>query len=402
MPEAGQPLMVLEPPKAVMPVAPEVTSSMVKLEPEYLTELDRKVDEFVNAVVALDGHSEEFRGKVHAIHSLANKEIKQAASVSNRLLERSSRAMDEGLFGDKTSVSQSLVELRRTVEDLDPSRQGDLLSPRRILGVFPFGNRLRDYFAKYRSSQSQINAIIEALYHGQDELRRDNAAIEQEKANMWGLMGRLEQYAYWGRRIDSALESRIAEIESRDPEKARVVREEMLFYVRQKVQDLLTQQAVNVQGYLALDMVRKNNLELIKGVDRAATTTVSALRTAVIVAQALTNQKLVLDQIGALNTTTGNLIESTSALLRGQSAEIQRQAATSTIEIDKLRTAFNNIYETMDMLADYKSKALGVMRESVDALSTEVAKAQSYVDRVRDQEAREATAGPPAQEVVEL
>src|SRR2546428_13963908 len=65
-----------------------------------------------------------------------------------------------------------------------------------------------------------------------------------------------------------------------------------------------TQLAVNAQGYLALELVRKNNLELIKGVDRATTTTISALRTAVIVAQALTNQELVLNQITALNTTT--------------------------------------------------------------------------------------------------
>src|SRR3546814_3938459 len=69
--------------------------------------------------------------------------------------------------------------------------------------------------------------------------------------------------------------------------------------------------AVTVQGYLALDLVKKNNVELVKGVDRASTTTVSALRTAVTVAQALTNQKLVLEQITALNTTTANIIDST-------------------------------------------------------------------------------------------
>jgi uncharacterized protein YaaN involved in tellurite resistance len=49
-------------------------------------------------------------------------------------------------------------------------------------------------------------------------------------------------------------------LDAQDPEKARVVREEMLFYPRQKVTDLLTQMSVNSQGYLALDMIRKNNL----------------------------------------------------------------------------------------------------------------------------------------------
>ena len=110
---------------------------------------------------------------------------------------------------------------------------------------------------------------------------------------------------YLAEHLDAALEAKIAEIEATDPDKAKALREDVLFYVRQKHQDLLTQLAVSVQGYLALDLVRKNNIELIKGVDRATTTTVSALRTAVIVAQALANQRLVLDQITALNTTTG-------------------------------------------------------------------------------------------------
>ena len=87
--------------------------------------------------------------------------------------------------------------------------------------------------------------------------------------------------------------------------------------------------AVTVQGYLALDLVKKNNVELVKGVDRASTTTVAALRTAVTVAQALTNQKLVLEQITALNTTTANIIDShRRAAARTRPREIHEQAAS--------------------------------------------------------------------------
>jgi uncharacterized protein YaaN involved in tellurite resistance len=303
--------------------------------------------------------------------------------------------MESGLFDEKSQVSRSLIDLRTTIEDLDPSRRGDLLAPRKLFGIIPWGNRLRDYFLRYQSAQSHINHILKSLYQGQDELRKDNAAIEQEKVNLWGIMQKLEQYVYTGKKIDSALEARVQELEIQDSEKARVVKEEMLFYLRQKVQDLLSQLAVSIQGYLALDMIRKNNLELIKGVDRATTTTVSALRTAVMVAQALANQKLVLDQITALNTTTGNLIESTASLLKGQSAQIQQQAASSTVSLQKLQAAFSNIYQAMDMMSDYKIKALDNMRQTVDALSTEVTKAQSYLDKVKAEEVSEATEDLP-------
>src|SRR5438477_5746772 len=144
--------------------------------------------------------------------------------------------------------------------------------------------------------------------------------------------------------LDEALTRKIASIETNEHEKARALKEDALFYVRQKRQDLLTQLAVDVQGYLALDLIRKSNLELVKGVERATTTTVSALRTAVIAALALSNQKLVLDQVNALNTTTGNLIETTSQMLRQQTGQIQNQAASATVSTEKLQAAFDNVY----------------------------------------------------------
>ena len=150
----------------------------------------------------------------------------------------------------------------------------------------------------------------------------------------------------------------------------------MLFYVRQKHQDLLTQLAVSIQSYLAIDIIIKNNLELIKGVDRASTTTISALRTAVIVAQALGNQKLVLDQITALNTTTSDLIQRTSEMLRDNSAQIQQQAASATIGLPQLQAAFQNIYATMDSIDDFKLKALDTMAATIGTLESEVVKSR--------------------------
>ncbi|WP_322750409.1 MULTISPECIES: toxic anion resistance protein, partial [unclassified Frankia] len=256
-----------------------------------------------------------------------------------------------------------------------------LLGPKKLLGMIPFGNRLRDYFASYQSSQTHLDAILHAMQNGQEELRRDNAAIEQEKHNLWTTMSRLREYAQLASDLDAELVTRINRIEAADPDRARALREDVLFYVRQKHQDLLTQLAVSAQGYLALDMIRRNNLELIKGVDRASTTTVAALRTAVLVAQALANQKLVLDQIAALNQTTERLIVGTSELLRRQTVEIHGQAASSTVSVQALQQAFANIYATIDTIDGYKTAALETMRTTVTALSQEVGKAAAYLDR---------------------
>jgi uncharacterized protein YaaN involved in tellurite resistance len=253
------------------------------------------------------------------------------------------------------------------------------------------GDKMTDYFRKYKSSQDHIDAVLNSLYHGQDELRKDIATIEQEKANLWQIMHRLQQYIYVAEQLAQALEARIADLEVDDPEKARVVKEEILFYVRQKEQDLMTQLAVSVQGYLALDVIRKNDLELIKGVERATTTTISALRTAVITAQALSNQKLVLDQITALNTTTSDLIESTSAMFQEQSSEVHQQASGAMINLQQLQNAFDNVFATLDMISDYKVQAVENMTQTISMLSAQVQKAHTYLDKVRSEQVLEAS-----------
>lgn len=387
--ESSEGALVLQPPAPVAVVAPAKAANAVPLAPEETTKLDGQIADFVTAVTSLDIHGADFKSRVDAIGSMGNAEIAQAAAVSNRMLERPINSLKNGMLDEKSSVSKGLGDLRATIEKLDPSRQGDLFSPRKLLGFIPMGNKLVRYFDGYKSAQSHLNAIIESLYRSKDELQKDNAAIETEKTQLWALMKRLEQYIYLGKKLDTSLSAKLDALDATDPDRAKILREDVLFDTRQKVTDLLTQMAVNVQGYLALDLIRKNNVELIKGVERATTTTVSALRTAVIAAQALANQKLVLDQITALNTTTGNIIEATAQMLRQQTGKVYEQAAGATVDVKQLQRAFENIYATMDAVADYKVKALGSMQQTVDALTTEVGKAQGYLDKSRASQARE-------------
>jgi uncharacterized protein YaaN involved in tellurite resistance len=351
--------------------------------------LDKKVDDYLASLVAADAKSPELAAKGEDVRTMGDEDIRRAADTSNRLLQVPVRAMNEGGLSKGSNVGKTLVELRRTVEDLDPKGAA---GPRKLLGMIPFGNKLRDYFERYQSAQSHLNAIIQALYNGQDELRKDNAALNQEKQALWAAMARLNQYIYVAERLDSRLSTTIAGLDSADPAKAKALREDVLFYVRQKHQDLLTQLAVSIQGYLAMDIVIKNNLELVKGVDRATTTTVAALRTAVIVAQALANQQLVLDQITALNTTTSRMIESTSEMLKDNSTRIQAGAASATVGLPELQKAFANIYATMDAIDTYKVAALDSMAATIGTLETETAKAKSYLERANAADNRQGAA----------
>ena len=378
----------LDAPDALQAVAPAEAAGLVPLKTEEVTELDKRVAQFVEELAKLDSNSPEFGKKVDQLTSMGRKEIAEAANASNRFLDRPVKAIDSD-----TGIGADLTELRRTVESLDPKGAS---KPRKLLGIIPFGNRIDRYFDKYRSSQTHIQKILGSLANGKDELLMDNAAIDTERANLWKTMHKLEQMAHISKTLDQQLEDKSNELDATDPAKAKAIRETALFYTRQRTTDLLTQMAVTVQGYLALDLVKKNNVELVKGVDRASTTTVSALRTAVTVAQALTNQKLVLEQIGALNTTTAGMIDATGEMLKTQTGAIHEQAASSTIPLETLQRAFQNIYDTMDQIDRFKLQALDNMKQTVSTLSNEVEKSKGYIARAEgvDKAKLESSASP--------
>ena len=164
----------------------------------------------------------------------------------------------------------------------------------------------------------------------------------------------------------------------------------------------MTQLAVSIQGYLALDLVRRNNMELIKGVDRATTTTVSALKTALMVSQALGTQQAVLGQVTAVNDTTGKMISSTAQLLRQQSTTIQQQAGSATVDPQIIQNAFREVYGALDSISSYRQQALERFSETIRVLDKEVGQAQHYLDRERQEASREIAQGLNVQQEGEL
>ncbi|MEV6016862.1 MULTISPECIES: toxic anion resistance protein [unclassified Streptomyces] len=382
----------LTPPEAVAPVPPEKAGGLVPVDPGVRDDMARRAAEYVEGLAVLDARSPEFAGKVGEIAGLGANEMRGAAAQSNRMLERTIRSLPSTGEDAQSHVAGSLVELRRVVEDLDP-RDLSASKGRKFLSRLPGGNRLRDHVAKYASAQGTLNRIVGALRGGQDELRRDNAALQTERVRLWETMGKLQEYVVLTQALDTAVEAHVAGVDGTDPAQADTLRSDVLFPVRQKHQDLLTQLAVCAQGYLAMDVVRRNNDELIKGVDRAATTTVSALRISVMLASALDNQRKVVEQVNALRGTTEDLIRGNAEMLSTQSGEIQRIAADPAVGAETLRTAFQEIYRTLDAIDTYKARATETMAATVESLTSELQNAGTYLERSRTRGALEGGQG---------
>ena len=85
--------------------------------------------------------------------------------------------------------------------------------------------------------------------------------------------------------------------------------------------------------------------------------------------------------------------------MRQQTAEIQTQAASATVSIEKLQASFNNIYATIDAIDTFKRGALDSMKTTIDSLSKEIARAQDYVERAHAAELAQAGADGLANEL---
>jgi uncharacterized protein YaaN involved in tellurite resistance len=382
------------------PVKPVETAAVPGMLPAISAERELKIGdrakEFVKDLATVNPNAPEFIQKLADIQSLAQKEVTRSGNGTSRLLERKSTSMagSKKSGGDASQkVAGTLSTLRSTVEDLVPNA-ADFTVGKKILGFIPGGNKVRKYFQRYETAQVQLDTIVKNLLSGQDELMKDNASLQQEKEDLWENMGALNEYVVLAQKIDEEVSHEIERLRNAgNVEAARTMESDMLFAIRQRRQDLMTQLAVSVQGYMAMELVRKNNVELIKGVDRARTTTIYALKTAIVVAQALDTQKLVLDQIDAVNSATNKTIEQTSIMLRQQTGRVHEQAANSGVTVATLERAFENIFATMDEIDTFKQRAVVSMDTTLDGLGNVLQKASGQLDRARALEAAETGAG---------
>jgi len=324
--------------------------------------IKKQAEDNANEIMALDLEKiEEKRKVLKSIDEFATESLQNSAR-KNTLLQTTIGNLSKG-GEDGGVVSNSLADLHREIKDLDPSFLD--FTKEGILGkIF---NPIRRYFAKYNKADGVIKDIIVSLDKGKDTLKNDNTTLELEEDNLREVTKKLNMELALGSALDEEISRQIEVAKSRgeDENKIRFVTEEVLFPLRQRIMDMQQMVVINHQGIIAMEVIKRNNKELIRGVDRAKTVTVTALRTAVMVASALYNQKIVLSKIELLNETTSNLISTTGKMLKEQGAAIHKQATESTVSPEILKQAFKDAIAAIDDISTFKQQALPRMQETV-------------------------------------
>ena len=145
---------------------------MVPIDAAALPGLDAKVGEYVESIVTLDVHSPAFAAKAGDVRSMGDDDIRAAADTSNRLLASPVRAMQQGPLSEGGKVAATLLDLRRTIEDLDPKQATGV---KKLLGHDPVRRQARRLLPQVRE-----RAVAPRRDH-QGALRRPGRAAPRQR-----------------------------------------------------------------------------------------------------------------------------------------------------------------------------------------------------------------------------
>ena len=346
-------------------------------------ELEEKARQFADALIDPDSSDFEAQDEMKAAINDMGRELQRKAGRQSKMLQQPIKDLSKH-GEDGGPVANALVELKMEVEELDPNRFDFSAGwVTRMLGMIPgIGSAMKRYFSKYESAQTVIDAIIHSLEEGREQLKRDNVTLSEDQRGMRELSLKIERQVMLAQLLDQKLQYKLDREIPVDSPKSRFVQEELIFPLRQRIMDLQQQLAVNQQGVISIEIIMRNNKELVRGVDRAINVTISALQVAVTVALALTNQKIVLDKINALSQTTSDLIAGTAATLKTQGTAIHTQASQSMLQMDSLKSAFADINSAMDEISRFRREALPKMAESILEFDQLTAQGEAAIERM--------------------
>ena len=334
------------------PAQPAGSDAFGGVDPAEAARLDRTAAEYAETLASLEPGRQKYVRAVAAIDRLGQREFTAAAAMSGRMLERRLDAQRE-LLAAKAPLAERLAELRHVVDELNPARIE--LAARKGRGFLGLGARrggleeLGRYFDHFSRSQGHVEEILQALAEGRLELERDDSLLGDEQVSLATVMATLREHAYLVGRLDRELTTRIDVVALADPERAECMRTDLLYAIRRRRQEVLTQLAVAAQGYASLEIVRDGNEGLARAIATATTTTAAALRTAVMVAQSVAGRLMAQEQREATREATSAMADHSAAL---------EAAPGPAGRLAVLREAWSEVYEALGRVDAQKAEVL--------------------------------------------
>lgn len=380
-----KPVLVLESPEPVELPEPDTAQQMVRLEAPLAAKVDAQLQSYVDALMQGDPNSEEFRHRVDQAFSLGAKEMAAAATVNNRFTKENLRGIED------THAYKAVAELRALMESLNPARHGDLFAGGKVFGIpLPFMDRMKQYFRKYESAETQLDAIQAEIESGRDEIQRDIAELKVGASQLWDALQKLTGAEEFLAGLDRELSGRIEALRATEPDRARAFEQEVLYYARRNLEGIASLKAVTIVNYLQCRELQKTAREVIRGCDEMNTIGRAALSQAVMLARATGNQIAVQKMVEQGRQTVRGLLEHNARAFGDHARAVAQSAAEPVVQAQQLQKLFDDTFAAIDVLEKFRSEALAVMEKNLQTVGEANRRAMQRIENER----RVLAAGP--------
>jgi uncharacterized protein YaaN involved in tellurite resistance len=373
--------LVLTPPEAALPVVAEQVQGSVKLPDALREQVDTQLDAFCAGLKGADLNSDEFKKRLDQAFNLGRKEIADATTLTNMFTKKN-------FVGETDEPAyKAISDMRTLFDDLNPAKQGDLFTQRRILGVIPFGNKLQTYLRRYESADSQMNKIYESVVLAKDEVAKGVSELGNMQQKMWTGLEKLEAAVYFITRLDERLTSEIEQVRAAEPDRARSLEQEVLYYVRQNQGDLLAMQAVTINAYTVAGIARKTGREVMNGCDRVSTLGMAALSVGVSLARATGVQIKTAQMLGGAKKSIEDLVLATGQAVQDHVKATAEFSSNPLLGVQTLQKMVDQTFSALDSMEQFRLASLTTMQSNNEMVRTDITK---YMHRLKNDRSAEA------------
>lgn len=375
------PVLVLTPPEVVTPALPVQTKGAAPVAPERAFKIDQQVESFVSSLLTEDVRSDGFRQRLDQAFSLGRKEIAEATTMSNSFTQKN-------FVGETDSPAyKAISDMRELFNELNPANAGDLFSATKVFGIkLPFADKLSRYLRRYESASTQIAKLHEHLVEAKDEVGRGVAELGNVRQSLWAALDNLSAVEYFVEKLDGRLAAQIESLRSVDPDRAKALEQEVLFYVRQNLGDVLAAKALTINAYNVAGELRKTGREVMNGCDRTATLGMAALSVAVTLARATGVQVKTMEMLVGSKKSIEDLITWTGTALNEHVQRTVDFSSNPVMGVETLTNMFEQTLAAMDTMDQFRSKAVVSMKANNDMLRTQLTEQMKRLNSERQVE----------------
>lgn len=356
-------VFVLDPPKPIQ--VPSETQAKrtiapvpVEQKPEVDAKVASKVEEFVQRVSAADLQSDQFRDMLQRAFAAGRKEI---TDTSDFISKNPFLAQTTFKDYDETDGAQALRKLSVLMADANPKGK-DLLGPVTFLGkTLPFGSKLRNYLDDFKPVGVKMGKLMETLVAEEDAQSREIASLDVTEGQLYEKLQKLDRATEYLSLLDSRLEAESSSLATSNPEKSKALREEVLFYVRGNLNDVISHKVLVVAGIGQIRQLRHTGRMTLHGMQRIRTLGMDALAIAQSVAIAAYNQKKRAELNAKVQSVVNDVVAGLGETIEAHTKRVIEFESNPILGIQSLESSVDKTLEAINLFNNFRSDAVNTM-----------------------------------------